>query len=164
LLPQYFTGGLPRTLVVGASAGGHLALMTGLRLVPDEIAGIVSVSGIDDLEPDLRRWPNRYRGLFGTEPTEALVAQASPITYLTGDSPSILCTHSRYDEVVPCASAEQFIHRAAQKGVDVQSYFYERRNDGHCIWIPGSDPHRLHPDIEAEIRRFVCRVETRDGE
>ena len=26
---------------------------------------------------------------------------------------------------------------------------------GHCIWMPGSKPHRLIPEIEARIREFV---------
>ena len=39
-------------LIIGPSAGGHLALMTGLRLPEQKVAGIVSISGIADIEAD----------------------------------------------------------------------------------------------------------------
>ena len=159
LLPRYFPQRLPRMLVVGASSGGHLSLITGLRLPPEWVSGIISISGIGALQPDLRLHPDRYLGLFRTaNPTPEQLQDASPATYVTPASPRILCTHAIYDDVVPIESATDFMDAAAAKGRSVDSYFYNRRNDGHCIWIAGSQPHRLHPDIEAHIATFVASL------
>ena len=49
-----------RIVIVGASAGGHLALMTGLRLPAERVAGIVSISGIADIRSDFSLHPDRY--------------------------------------------------------------------------------------------------------
>ena len=46
--------------VLGVSAGGHLALMTGLRLPRKDVIGVISVSGIADPEQDSKDHPARY--------------------------------------------------------------------------------------------------------
>lgn len=143
-------------LIVGASAGGHLALMTGLRLPPERVAGIVSISGIADIESDRAFAPDRYDGLFHHAPSAAELLEITPATWLTAQSPPILCTHEQNDNVVPAASAENFIAIATSRKKNVRSYFYNRREDGysHRIWIPGSSPHRLYPDIAEQIADF----------
>lgn len=138
--------------LLGGSAGGHLALMTGLRLPPRQVAGIISISGIGDLEPDRRDNPARYRRLFGGEPTAAQLADASPMRRLGEKIPPILCTHWSDDRVVPLASAANF---AAAAGA--RTYFYGdgTPDAGHGVWIPGSDPNRLYPHIEESILSFM---------
>ncbi len=142
-----------RIFLVGGSAGGHLALMTGLRLPHCRVAGIVAISAIGDLRADLAVNPDRYRYLFGGEPTKQQIEEATPMSYL-GNPPPILYTHSLYDTVVPIESAKNFV---AASGAE--SYFYDegRRDEGHAIWIPGSEPHKLYPDIEERILDFIRR-------
>lgn len=143
-----------KVLIIGASAGGHLALMTGLRLPAERVSGIVSISGIADLEPDRAANPGRYVPFFGENPSEELLKNASPMSYIRAEQPPILLTHTIYDRVVPFASAKNFFDASRAVGANIQWYVYDRRNDGHCIWIPGSSPHRLYPDIEDEILKF----------
>ena len=142
-------------VVIGASAGGHLALMTGLRLPACRVRAAISISGVADPGPDAAAFPGRYRALFGHDATPADLDSISPISRLRPDSPRLLLTHSHHDTVVPVASAANFIAAAKQVGAPVESYFYHRQNDGHCIWIPGSNPHKLYPDIEEAIRHFL---------
>ncbi len=152
-------------LIVGASAGGHLALMTGLRLPRENVLGIVSISGIADPAPDYEAHPGRYEQLFGAADT---ARDAFPVAHLSERMPPILLTHYVRDRVVPVKSATRFAHAAMEirsraedpSGIDVESYLYEfgRENQGHGIWIPGSEPHRLYPDIEERIRGFVRRI------
>lgn len=144
-----------RILVVGASAGGHLALMTGLRLPAERVSGIVSISGIGDPKEDWKIAPERYRLLFGHEPSESDFAAISPANFLTKQSPPILCTHALYDTVVPIESAKVFVSAVEKNGTRIETYYYNRGNDGHCIWIPGSVPHKLHRDIEERIESFL---------
>ncbi len=149
-----------KLFVVGASSGGHLALMTGLRLPAHQVSGIVSISGIAKLEPDMELSPGRYRLFFGmSEPySQDKIDSASPLTFINRDNPPILLTHTIYDTVVPIDSATEFEDAARDHGGRIESYYYNRRNEGHCIWIKNSDPHKLHPDIEERIKMFASSL------
>ena len=144
-----------KLFVVGGSSGGHLALMTGLRLPPEKIAGAVSISGIADLGSST----GRYAVLFGHEPDETEIRAASPSTYLTPDSPPILCTHEHNDNVVPIRASQDFLDAVRRNGTVGESFFYDKPETGysHRIWIPGSAPHRLYPEIEAAVAAFIAQ-------
>ena len=149
-----------KLFVVGASSGGHLALMTGLRLPAHQVSGIVSISGIAKLEPDMKLSPERYRPFFGMpEPyPQDKIDSASPLAFINRDNPPILLTHAIYDTVVPIDCATAFEDAARDHGGRIESYYYNRRNEGHCVWIKGSDPHKLHPDIEEKIKQFASSL------
>lgn len=155
------SGVRPRQIwIIGGSAGGHLALWTGLSLPAEQVAGIVSISGIADLGPDFACHPGRYRALFGgQEPTVARMRLANPIHLIRTNGPKVLCTHARGDKVVPIESARAFeqAYRAAGNEIDFHEYptTCERGLTGHCIWIPGSKPHRLIPMLERRIACFM---------
>ena len=142
-------------LLIGGSAGGHLALMTGLRLPREKVGGIVSISGIDSLREDHALAPQRYRTLLGHEPSEAELKAVDPVTYLSPDAPPILCTHDKLDNVVPCESAEHFVAEALKLGADCSVYYTRREEEGisHRIWQPGT--RNLYPDIEEHIADWV---------
>ena len=146
-----------KLFIIGASAGGHYALMTGLTMPRGTVRGIVSISGIDDVFVDSRSASSRYTLLLGKTPDEKDLNELNPATYLSADAPPILCTHWRRDEVVRFASCTAFEQSAAEKGVKlcVYSYDYDRPFEGHGIWIPGSSPHRLYPDLEAMISTYL---------
>lgn len=148
-------GSARRLFIVGASAGGHLALMTGLRLPTAAVAGIVSISGIADLVPDMKSTPDRYQSFWSHPPADHEIALASPLSYIRAEQPPILCTHSRFDEVVPWESQYNFAEKCRAIGAPVDFYSYDRKGEGHCIWIPGSQPHRLYADIERKILDFL---------
>ena len=150
-----------KLFVIGASAGGHLALMTGLRLPTEQVSGIVSISGIAKLEPDMKLHPGRYHALFGCSdpiPEEKFLS-ASPLEFINRNNPPILLTHAIYDSVVPIDSATAFEDAARDHGGRIESYYYNRKHDGHCIWIKDSDPHKLHPDIEERIQKFLSTLD-----
>ena len=148
-----------KIIVVGASSGGHLALMTGLRLPAKKVAAVVSISGIADMKTDQTLSPGRYKDLFSHEPSDAEIRDASPATYLRPDSPPILCTHEKHDNVVPIESAEVFLNAVHKNGTIGESYFYEKEETGysHRIWIPDSSPHKLYPEIEDAIASFITK-------
>ena len=149
-----------KLFVIGASAGGHLALMTGLRLPPHQVSGIVSISGIAKMETFLDPRPSMYCEFFGMPgpyPQEKIFS-ASPLAYIDRNNPPVLLTHAIYDKVVPIDSATAFEDAARDHGGRIESYYYNRKNDGHCIWIKGSDPHKLHPDIEERIKQFISTL------
>ena len=151
---------LKQLFIVGASSGGHYALMAGLTLPRGMVCGIVSISGIDDVFVDSRFSPGRYRALLRKSPDEKALTEINPATYLTADAPPILCTHWRRDEVVRFAACTAFEQSAADKGVKISVYSYdsERKFEGHGIWIPGTSPRRLHSDLEAVVSAFMKEV------
>ena len=146
-----------KLFIIGGSAGGHLALVTGLRLPTDKIAGLVSISGIADLKSDRDFASDRYRDLFGHEPDDAELRNADPASYLKPDSPPILCTHDWNDNVVPVRSAQVFLDAVHKNGTTGESYYYVKNENGysHRIWIPDSVPHKLYPDIEKAVSSFI---------
>jgi len=139
----------------GGSAGGHLALWTGLSLPPEKVAGIISISGIGVLAPDAKAHPSRYVGLFGHKPTSAELTAASPLSLVTPKAPPIFCSHATVDGAVPIEAEQLFVDACRKAGVKTEFYVYEKRDGGHSVWIPGSKPHKLFPDIEAAIAKFV---------
>ena len=147
-----------KLLICGGSAGGHLALMTGLRLPPERVAGIISISGIDELTSDYALHTARYCPFFGSGVTEEKKAQANPIHYLRPDSPPVLLTHWDDDQVVPVECARRFRERGRALGCRVDYYEYSTVDEGHGIWIPNSMPHRLYPHLEKELARFIKSV------
>ena len=149
-----------RIWIMGGSAGGHLALWTGLRLPAERIAGIVSLSGIADPAPDAKLHPSRYRTLFGNrEPTAADLDAMSVLKLVRPNGPKILLTHEYQDDVVPIDSARHFLWAYRSCGNDIGLCEYSRNSyeglTGHCIWVPGTRPRRLLPKLEREIAYFM---------
>jgi acetyl esterase/lipase len=115
-----------RIVLSGASAGGHLALTTGM-IPPDaglghgcladqafRVAAIINWFGITDVG-DLLDGPNRqdYAVLWlGTQPDRMAVARrVSPLTYVRSGLPPILSIHGTEDVTVPYAHATR-LHEA----------------------------------------------------
>ncbi len=155
-----------KIFVVGGSAGGHLALLTGLRLGKLHVAGIVSISGIADLQSDYRLAPERYYDLFWKKDIgESDFAVAEPANYLQFDTPPILCTHALNDNVVLYESAEIFVQKAKQLNLPIELFSYTVQEEGysHRIWIPDSKPHKLYLFLEEKIRKFLNEIKDLKG-
>ena len=150
-----------RLVIIGASAGGHLALMTGLRLPPEQVRAIVSIAGPTDL-----LWRTRQRGrdyfrkFFGTdgEITDEMLLAASPVTYVTPQAPPLLCTSSTNDTLVPTEASRRIVAEYEQLGARAELYAYDGPGEQHGIWIEGTDPHRLIGHIEEAIAAFIETV------
>ena len=156
------TGDLPipgkrdRIGVIGGSAGGHLALMTGMRFPATQWT--ISISGIADPIPYLLASKGVFNAFFGYRITLENLIEAFPISLLDKpDLPPILCTHMLTDDVVPLASALNFIEAAERRGIKIDSELYPAAPGvtGHGIWIPGSSPHRLLPELEAKMGAWI---------
>lgn len=149
-----------KLFVVGGSAGGHLSLMTGMRLPREKVSGIVSLAGITCLE--LLKKSTGFRvdpvKFWGHEPSEEEIKSASPIEIVTPEMAPILCTHCSGDVVVSIEHGSTFIDHCKEIGADAELFEYDRPIDGHCIWIPDSDPHKLYPEIESAIIKLIKKV------
>jgi acetyl esterase/lipase len=121
-----------RVIVTGGSAGGHLALMTGMLdstagfdspkewdqvNPPLRVAAIVNWFGITDVE-DLLSGENRQQyavsWIGSAADGRALARRVSPLTYVRRDTPPILSIHGDKDDLVPYEHAVR-LHKALDK-------------------------------------------------
>ncbi|MGH9613040.1 MAG: alpha/beta hydrolase fold domain-containing protein [Bryobacteraceae bacterium] len=119
-----------RLVVTGHSAGGHLALMTGMLTEaagldnncaeegPEpHVAAIVNWYGITDVA-DLLSGPNRKTyavdWLGGPPDREAIARRVSPLTYVRKDLPPIITIQGSADPVVPYSHGVR-LHEALDK-------------------------------------------------
>ncbi|OGU71824.1 MAG: hypothetical protein A3H45_10460 [Ignavibacteria bacterium RIFCSPLOWO2_02_FULL_55_14] len=158
-----------RVLVTGGSAGGHLALITGLldasagfdettgwdpTPVTPHVAAIINWYGITDVA-DLLDGPNfqQYAGAWlGSQLHRKDIAKAvSPLTYVKKSSPPIITVHGDADQLVPYQHALR-LHDALKKA-GVKNEF---------ITIPGGRHGGFSKDdmirIQERIRTFLKEV------
>ncbi len=121
-----------RVVITGGSAGGHLALMTGMLDSTDgfdapkewdqvnppiHVAAIVNWFGITDVE-DLLSGDHRQQyavSWIGSTPDgKELARRMSPMTYVRKDTPPILTIHGNADELVPYDHAVR-LHKSLDK-------------------------------------------------
>lgn len=113
---------LDRLVLSGASAGGHLSLITGMKnkdyfdspcdIREDlKVAAIVNWFGVADMEPYLYDFKKR---LGDEELAEEIHAKASPIHYIHQDTPPIITIHGSEDKVVDFSQA-QILHNGLEK-------------------------------------------------
>ncbi|WP_410586723.1 alpha/beta hydrolase family protein [Amycolatopsis sp. lyj-23] len=135
-LPR-LTGGLARretTVLVGHSAGGHLALWTALRdRLPDggpgipgsrlEVGGVVSLAGVCDLVDGHRRNldDGAVHRLLGGPPDDlsARYRVADPIRLVPSAARCVL-VHGDQDDRVPVSQSVRFHAAALAQGGDVR--------------------------------------------
>jgi acetyl esterase/lipase len=125
---------LDKIILTGPSAGGHLALMTGMApasagfasecAYQDEpnapapkVAAIINLFGITDVVdllqgPNLRTYAVSWMG--SASGREDLARRISPLTYVRPGLPAILTIHGDADKVVPYSHAVR-LHEALTK-------------------------------------------------
>jgi acetyl esterase/lipase len=127
-----------RLVVTGHSAGGHLALTTGMLREADgldndcaddgpepHVAAIVNWYGITDVA-DLIAGPNRknyaVQWVGSSADAAAVARRASPLTYVRKDLPPIITIHGDKDPVVPYSHAVRLHEALDRAGAANQLY------------------------------------------
>jgi acetyl esterase/lipase len=124
-----------RIIVTGGSAGGHLALMTGMldstagfdatrewdqSSVPLKVAAIINWFGITDVK-DLLSGTNRQNYAVSWLGSQAnrneLATRVSPLTYVRKDLPPIFTIHGDNDNLVPYSHAVRLHSALSAAGV-----------------------------------------------
>lgn len=135
-----------RLVVTGESAGGHLALTTGMipesagldRQCPGaslpKVAAIVNWFGITDVA-DLLDGPNRKPyavAWFGSMPDrEEIARRVTPLSYIRSDLPPIMTIHGDADPTVPYQHALRLHEGLTKAGVPNQLLTIPGGKHGH---------------------------------
>ena len=124
-----FDGDTSRVVLMGRSAGAHLAMMAAFRPRRMPIRGVVSYYGPIDLV-DSYRHPPRPDPLNIPDVSEKFIggplvgrereyAEASPLTHATGPLPPTLLVYATRDNVIEARYGRQLRDRLAANGTSV---------------------------------------------
>jgi len=157
---------LEHIFVMGGSAGGHLALMVGLRLPVEKVAGILNFSGPTDLiAPEIQKLVDHAK-LCADEPERnALLQKSSPALIASGKPlPPLLVLHNISDSLVPVKQAHRIIDAWLEGAGELQVYLYSGAKDkAHDIWQPAVKGPMLYQKLEQQILIFLktqCEIDT----
>ena len=150
---------IERLVVSGNSAGGHLALTSGM--IPSEagldrqclgsetpkVAAIVNWYGITDVNDLLHGVNEKSYAVrwLGSQPDMAEIAErVSPISYVRSDLPPIITIHGDADPIVPYNHAVQ-LHRSLDRA-EVTNELVTVPNGGHG-GFPANEMLRIYGSI-----------------
>lgn len=146
-------------VVAGASAGGHLALMTGLRLPPEKVSCIISIAGPTDVKSHFASKKNPdpliYR-FFGRRKIGVKDwSNAAPMNFIRKSSPRTICLHSSNDRLVHTRHSEDLICKCRKLGVELELFLFDGNDEFHGMWIPRTDKR------DPSKRQFIPCVENK---
>ena len=129
-----------RFALIGASAGGHLALLQAYKQSsPFKAKAVVSFFGPTDLvsfynNPPSLLVPLLLQSVIGFTPSNnlSLYQSSSPINYALQQSPPTLLIHGGADQIVPSSQSVFLKDKLAGLNVPHQFVFYP--NGGHGDW------------------------------
>lgn len=136
-----FGGRNDQIIIVGHSAGGHLAALLATderflrkqNLTFSDIHGVVAISGVHSISPLLPM----FRKVFGGDKGE--LRNASPLRHVNGRHPPFLLLYAEHDLPFLGRMAEQMNDKLKKAGGDVQCKEMKNRNHYSIIVELASD-------------------------
>lgn len=152
----------------GSSAGGHLALMEGLtddtvfigsddfKNYSSKVNFIISWYGPTDLSiingKNAEKVASNFMGVSIKDSKDSYI-KASPINYLSEESPSILLIHGSKDTVVPSSQSFNLYKKGKELGADVR--YMSIKNGGHGFVPSGGEIYPALNDISDKTISFI---------
>ena len=164
--------------VMGGSAGGHLALMVGYTTgapglepagpypgVSSRVSCVIDLYGPTslltrektDAKGNLTGVPLNTLGLFSPtrQQDPGLWRLASPVSYVSKDSPPTLILHGLADATVDYEQAKELAVKLEEHGVEHRLVLLE--NVGHTFYLTAWKNKPLPLDVEAIVLEFLAR-------
>jgi len=122
-----------KIVLVGGSAGGHLAMLAAYSNPSLNIKGIVNLYGPSDLTTPYAREVESVQKLIGKNYLDApeLYKKASPITYISKNIPPTLTFQGTLDELVPYEQSDKLDKKI--KAVGAVSYYHKLKGWPHTM-------------------------------
>ncbi len=146
-------------VLVGVSAGGHLALLQGYKYNNPGIAAIIDFFGPTDLEAMYQNpWhplvPYALQMVTGTTPTAnaAIYKESSPINYVSAGAPPTLLLHGAKDEIVNLSQSQSLKKELDNAGVKNELVVYPNKAHGWYGETLSNSFDRIEEFLEANVR------------
>jgi acetyl esterase/lipase len=122
-----------KIVLVGGSAGGHLAMMAAYSDPSLNIKGIVNLYGPSDLTTPYAREIASVQKLIGKSYQEVpeLYRMASPVTYISKDMPPTITFQGTLDELVPYEQSDNLDKKIKEAGAN--SYYHKLKGWPHTM-------------------------------
>ncbi|MEM6474588.1 MAG: alpha/beta hydrolase [Pseudomonadota bacterium] len=160
-IAQY--GGDPdRIIIAGHSAGAYNVVMAALEqqwlgrkgLSPDDIAGVVGLSGPYDFYPfDSESTINAFGKATEPEATQ-------PLAHIRGDAPPLLLIHGEKDDLVAVHNSRGLAKQIEAAGGAVETRYYPEMTHNDPL-ISLASPWRNRRDVDEQIAEFALSVSAR---
>ncbi|HEY6954760.1 MAG TPA: alpha/beta hydrolase [Flavisolibacter sp.] len=143
-------------ILLGASAGGHMALLQAYKYSSPKVFAVVDFFGPTNMT-DLYNFYSSNppeQGLFqllmnGTpQSNPSLYQQSSPINFVTNQSCPTIIFHGNADVVVPISESVDLKNKLSSAGVANQMITYP--NVGHEVW-----PSNIMTDVYNKMEQFI---------
>jgi acetyl esterase/lipase len=154
-----FGGDAQRIVLMGHSAGAHMAAMLALNrgylqqagAAADRIVGLIGLSGPYDLTPNTAILNEVFHAPFTPQDWQVL-------PYVSARAPPALLPHGRRDMLVKATATEKLAAALRSQGVRVESRIYEAR--GHADTLAAlSLPARSRAPVLQDIAIFLASLE-----
>jgi acetyl esterase/lipase len=126
-----------KLVLLGVSAGGHLALLQGYKYNNPKIAAIIDFFGPTDLVTMYQKpWhplvPYALQMITGTTPKHnpAIYLQSSPINYVSAHSAPTLILHGGSDNIVNVSQSRSLKNKLDKAGVKNELIIYPGKSHG----------------------------------
>lgn len=126
-----------KLVLLGASAGGHLALLQGYKYTSPKIAAIIDFFGPTDLLSMFKKpWhpyvPFVLQMITGTTPSQTLTLykESSPINYVSTHSAPTLILHGSSDQIVNISQSKVLKSKLDDSGVKNELIVYQGKAHG----------------------------------
>jgi acetyl esterase/lipase len=143
-----------RIAIFGYSAGGHLALLTGLMEGPRDshLQAIVAGGAPSDLTfyPAGRLVPQFLGGTITQIPTR--FKEASPVNDVTKNSPPLFIYHGTGDQLVPVEHPLALMAALSRKNVRHEAYWVEGRDHIPTFLLPAGSVDAALRFLDQEMR------------
>jgi acetyl esterase/lipase len=148
-----------KLVLLGASAGGHLALLQGYKYSHPKVAAIIDFFGPTDLVTMFQKpWhpyvPFVLQMITGTTPKQnlSLYQQSSPINYVSSHSAPTLILHGGSDNIVNVSQSKSLKEKLDKAGVKNELVIYPGKSHGWHGPALSNSFDRIESFLESNVR------------